>query len=269
METIRHKARRCATDLLPRASTHGTTELLHGCNELLVDLALALGCNHARTSGSPGYGILFETTRAPRFGWFTFFVASPSMPHGVAALAISDNAVRERTAELHTFVRDLCRHPGGGCGLRQKESLACNRFYIGRSRAAYYSGSLRFPVERNTGRLALARVDGRFAGVAQHSSTPGTTGVPRAPAGRVRRPLRHQWLRRRRGAGSGPHRPPCAKRYVCDLERVADAGGPAHAVRSAPDFGMSRHRHCADQPAATHSLRTIRTPSTAPAAAPG
>jgi hypothetical protein len=112
METIRHKARKCATDLLPRASTHGTTELLHGCNELLVDLALALGCNHARTSGSPGYGILFETTRAPRFGWFTFFVASPSMPYGVAALAISHNAVRERTAELHTFVRDLCRHPG-------------------------------------------------------------------------------------------------------------------------------------------------------------
>lgn len=112
METIRRKARECANDLSLRASRHGTTELLYGCNELLVDLALALGCNHARTSGSPGYGILFETTRPRRFGRFTFFVASPSMAPGVAALAISDDAVRERAPELHMLVRDLCRYPG-------------------------------------------------------------------------------------------------------------------------------------------------------------
>lgn len=112
METIRRQAKKCVSDLLLGATSHGTAELLHGCNELLVELALALGCNYARTTGRPGYGILFETTRPRRFGRFTFFVASPSMAHSVAALAISDNAVGERAPELGTCVRELCRYPG-------------------------------------------------------------------------------------------------------------------------------------------------------------
>jgi hypothetical protein len=112
MENIRRLAKKCADDLHPRASSAGTAELFQACLEMVVEMAIALNCNNARTTGTPGYGILFEVTGQENAGQFSFFATRPNFGHGVVALAISDDAVGERAAELHARVHDICRNQG-------------------------------------------------------------------------------------------------------------------------------------------------------------
>ncbi len=112
MKTIRRQAQECANKLLPVAHSAGTAELFLECMDLVVDLAIATKCNHARNSGDPGYGILFEARGGDNAGQFTFFAKRRNAERGTVTLAISDAANEDRAPELRTLVQDLCRHPG-------------------------------------------------------------------------------------------------------------------------------------------------------------
>lgn len=112
MENIRLQAKNCAESLLPRANRAATVELFTECIDMVVDLAISLGCNKARNTGNPGYGILFEATGQSNPGKFSFFATRPKMDDGVVAISISDDAVAQRAPELRNLVRDLCRQHG-------------------------------------------------------------------------------------------------------------------------------------------------------------
>jgi hypothetical protein len=111
------EAQRNAARLASCASKAGTTELYYSCIDMVIDMAVALGCDQARNTSDPGYGVLFEikgrnNTGKNSGGQFSFFASRPKFEKGVVALSISDDAVGERAAALHARVSEICREYG-------------------------------------------------------------------------------------------------------------------------------------------------------------
>ena len=116
MRMIR-EARRHAARLTSCASKAGTTELYNSCLGMVIDMAVALGCDQARNTSAPGYGVLFEIkgrnpTGRNRGGQFSFFASRPNFERGVVALSISDDAVGDRAAALRARVSEISRKHG-------------------------------------------------------------------------------------------------------------------------------------------------------------
>ncbi|MGX4643474.1 HNH endonuclease [Massilia sp. SYSU DXS3249] len=111
------EAQKHAARLASCASKAGTTELYNSCLGMVIDMAVALGCDQARNTSDPGYGVLFEikgrnTTGRNSGGQFSFFASRPKFERGVVALSISDDAVGDRAAALRARVSEICRKHG-------------------------------------------------------------------------------------------------------------------------------------------------------------
>lgn len=99
------------------ASKAGTTELYYSCLGTVIDMAVALGCDQARNTSDPGYGVLFEikgrnTTGRNSGGQFSFFASRPNFARGTVALSISVDAVGDRAAALRAKVSEISRKHG-------------------------------------------------------------------------------------------------------------------------------------------------------------
>jgi hypothetical protein len=111
------EAQKHAARLASCASKAGTTELYYSCVGMVIDMAVALGCDQTRNTSDPGYGVLFEikgrnTTGRKSGGQFSFFASRPNFEKGIVALAISDDAVGDRAAALRDRVSEICRKHG-------------------------------------------------------------------------------------------------------------------------------------------------------------
>jgi len=111
------EAQKNASRLASCASKAGTTELYYACIDVVIDMAVALGCDQARNTSDPGYGVLFEirgrnTTGRNSGGQFSFFASRPKFEKGVVALSISDDAVGDRAPALRARVSEICREYG-------------------------------------------------------------------------------------------------------------------------------------------------------------
>lgn len=111
------EAQRNAARLAPCASKAGTTELYYSCIDMVIDMAVALGCDQARNTSDPSYGVLFEikgrnTSGRNGGGQFSFFASRPKFEKGGVALSISDDAVGDRAAALRVRVSEICREYG-------------------------------------------------------------------------------------------------------------------------------------------------------------
>lgn len=130
MADMRQKAVELADAAMPRAAVTGTAELYRDSINMVVDLAVALGCNVARATGQVGgNGILFEARGRARLpedagnpGRFTFFARRPRMADGVVALAVSDDAVGARGPDLRRLLGQLATQPGVAVPVAGKNS---------------------------------------------------------------------------------------------------------------------------------------------------
>lgn len=111
------QAQKHAGRLTSCASKAGTTDLYYSCLDMVMDMAVALGCDQARNTGDPGYGVLFEikganTTGRNKGGQFSFFASRPKFEKGVVAISISDVAVGDRAATLRARMSEICHNYG-------------------------------------------------------------------------------------------------------------------------------------------------------------
>jgi hypothetical protein len=111
------EAQKHAERLASCASKAGTTELYYSCLPMVIDMAVALGCDQARNTSDPGYGVLFEikgrnTTGRNSGGQFSFFASRPKFERGIVALSISNDAAGDRAAALRARASEICRNHG-------------------------------------------------------------------------------------------------------------------------------------------------------------